>query len=317
MRDNRVPEDREPEQDDDAAHRLPHSLSGLTAGLESLVSLGAEFAQQNPSQAQSGVWWWGDSAAQLQQLQTEGVQRREASVLALFWPGENGPQVLLTERSPALAKHPGQISFPGGGAEEYDADPAATALREAQEETGLDPTLTTVLGTLPPAPIPISGFNVTPVVAVAEDPGGLVPQTGEVSRVLKLPVAALAKPEHRYTAVVAHRGPRLPSPAFLRTPAAAERPGRSPQGTGLAGELMRGSPSSAVRLGRSQRRFAPEADLHGISSDHAQPPRPPQADDAFFIWGFTGTLLDRMLERMGWAGAWDRSRELDPREFRR
>lgn len=270
-----------PEQYDDAADLpsspkaaagLPRSLPDLTAGLESLVTLGDEYTVQNPREAESGVWWWGVPAAQLRQLRTKEAQHRDASVLALFWPGEDGPQVLLTERSPALAKHPGQISFPGGGVEESDTDPAATALREAQEETGLDPARPRVLGSLPPAPIPISGFNVTPVLAVAEDPGPLVPQTGEVSRVLKLPVAALARPEHRYTAVVTHRGPRLPSPAFLRTSAGGGAP---------------------------------------------LPSRLAEADAPFFIWGFTGTLLDRMLARLGWAGVWDRSREVDPRQFRR
>lgn len=273
-----------PEQDDGApgaagaagvsgakpAADLPQGLPDLTAGLESLVSLGTEYTAQNPQEASTGVWWWGVPSTEVHQRKTAGAQSREASVLALFWPGPCGPQVLLTERSPELAKHPGQIAFPGGGAEDFDPDPVATALREAQEETGLDPARLRVLGTLPPAPILISGFNVTPVVAVAEDPGVLVPQSGEVSRVLKLPVADLARPEHRYTAVVVHRGPRLPSPAFLRSPA--------------------GSP---------------------------QPLGGPDTNEGFFIWGFTGTLLDRMLERLGWAGQWDRSREIDPRRFRR
>lgn len=244
---------------------LPDALGELTAELESLVEMGAEYAAQKPAEAKAGVWWWGSAVDRLYRMTSAEAQHREASVLALFWPGEKGPQVLLTERSPHMAKHPGQISFPGGGVEEADEDAARTALREAQEETGLEPSAVKVLGALPPAPIPISGFNVTPVLAVAEDPGSLVPQTGEVSRVLKLPVAELVQPGNRYTAVVTHRGPRLPSPAFMR-----------------------------------------------ISGDSAE-----GATEPFFIWGFTGTLLDRMLTRLRWAGDWDRTREIDPRDFRR
>ena len=208
---------------------------------------------------------------------------REAAVLALFWMGDDGPQLLLTERSPELAKHPGQIAFPGGGAELDDADLPATALREAQEETGLDPARATVLGTLPVAPILASGFNVTPVIAVAEDPGELTPQTGEVSRVLRTRVTDLVAPEHRYTAVVVHRGPRLPSPAFLY---------------GLS------SSSGASSINAQPHAQAPDTtrEYHRTGA---------------FVWGFTGTLLDRMLTGLEWGGEWDRAREIDPREFRR
>lgn len=291
VQDNSLPDNPVPEkQHDDAAavgagpvesaagagpRPLPGELMELTSQLESLVGMGAEYAAQKPEEATAGLWWWDLARSQINQMVTERGQPREAAVLALFWPGADGPKVLVTERSPELAKHPGQLAFPGGGAEAYDADSAATALREAQEEAGVDPSLVRVIGALPPAPMPFSGFNVTPVVAVAEDPGTLVPQVGEVSRVLKLPVAELVRAEHRYTAVVVHRGPRMPSPAFLRVSASpAESPAPDPDYSSTVGE-------------------------------------------DFFIWGFTGTLLDRMLTRLGWAGTWDRSREIDPRQFRR
>ncbi|GFZ86161.1 NUDIX hydrolase [Nesterenkonia alkaliphila] len=247
-----------PRQDAAPETPLPTTQQELAEALGGLVQLGADYAAQHPEDAAAGVWWWGVPAHEVHQHVTAPAASREAAVLALFWPSPEGPRVLLTERSPQLAKHPGQISFPGGGAEEGDSGPVATALREAQEETGLDPSRVKVIGTLPVAPIRISGFVVTPVVAVAEDPGVLAPQTGEVSRVLKIPVAHLVEPEHRHTAVVVHRGPRLPSPAYL-----------------FGGE------------------------------------------DAAFVWGFTGTLLDRMIHRLGWERDWDRTREIDPRQFRR
>ncbi|TLQ01434.1 CoA pyrophosphatase [Nesterenkonia salmonea] len=265
------------------AGRLPQTHQELTASLTGLVGLGSDYAAQNPQEASSGVWWWGVPSTEVHRHMQITETSREAAVLALFWVSEDGPHVLLTERSPELAKHPGQIAFPGGGAEESDADLPGTALREAHEETGLDPDRATVLGTLPVAPILASGFNVTPVIAVAEDPGPLAPQTGEVSRVLRTRVADLVEPAHRYTAVVVHRGPRLPSPAFLY---------------GLTGDG-----------GYSSINAQPHAEATEVASAFQE--------TGAFVWGFTGTLLDRMLMRLGWAGEWDREREIDPRQFRR
>lgn len=267
---------------------LPQTHSELINSLTGLVGLGGEFAEQNPEDASSGVWWWGVPSTEVHRHMQITETSREAAVLALFWMAEDGPHVLLTERSPDLAKHPGQIAFPGGGAEQSDTDLPHTALREAQEETGLDPDRATVLGTLPVAPILASGFNVTPVIAVTQDPGPLAPQTGEVSRVLRTRVADLVEPAHRYTAVVVHRGPRLPSPAFLY--------GLSSHG---------GQPP----IGQSSVNGQPHADATEVTHEFEH--------SGAFVWGFTGTLLDRMLMRLGWAGEWDRGREIDPRDFRR
>jgi 8-oxo-dGTP pyrophosphatase MutT (NUDIX family) len=74
---------------------------------------------------------------------------REAAVLVPLTDGPDGVQVLLTERASGLRSYPGQVTFPGGAKDPTDADPTATALREAREEVGLDPASVHILGSLP------------------------------------------------------------------------------------------------------------------------------------------------------------------------
>lgn len=76
----------------------------------------------------------------------------------------NDPDLLFTERAVGLRKHAGQISFPGGTYEPGDADAPATALRETWEEVGLQPDKVTLLGRLPVTGLPVSSFDVAPVV---------------------------------------------------------------------------------------------------------------------------------------------------------
>ena len=103
--------------------------------------------------------------------------------------------VLLTRRTDHLHDHPGQISFPGGRAEQHDADAIATALREAREEIGLDDSFVDVLGALPTYTTG-SGFIVTPVVALVQ-PGFVVqPDPIEVADVFEVPLRFLMTPAH-------------------------------------------------------------------------------------------------------------------------
>jgi 8-oxo-dGTP pyrophosphatase MutT (NUDIX family) len=103
--------------------------------------------------------------------------------------------VLLTQRTEHLTDHAGQISFPGGRAESYDADEVATALREAQEEIGLDPSVVEVLGRLPIYTTG-SGFIVTPVVGLLPPDQPLAPDPNEVAEVFEVPLSFLMNPAH-------------------------------------------------------------------------------------------------------------------------
>lgn len=94
-----------------------------------------------------------------------GGMPRAASVLILFGEEARGAEVLLLERATGMRDHPGQVAFPGGSRDAADLDAAATALREAEEETGLDPSGVDVVGVLPALWLPATDFLVTPVVA--------------------------------------------------------------------------------------------------------------------------------------------------------
>ena len=122
-----------------------------------------------------------------------GGGTRAAAVLVLVVPGGEGEaRVILTERVDRGGHHSGEVSFPGGKTEPIDADPAATALREATEEVGLDPVTAgvRVVGLLEPFWIPVSDFRVTPVLAVAEHRPLLIPAPDEVARIVEAPLAA-------------------------------------------------------------------------------------------------------------------------------
>lgn len=123
----------------------------------------------------------------------EGRKLRSAGVLIAVDLTAGEPQVFLTKRSSVLKHHPGQIAFPGGKQEDSDADVTAAALREAQEEIGMPIGLPQVLGTMPIHET-VTGFLVTPVVAVLTDPFDIMADAGEVEEVFRVPLSHLAKP---------------------------------------------------------------------------------------------------------------------------
>jgi len=114
-------------------------------------------------------------------------------VLLLIAPDAAGEaRIVLIERTSYDGHHSGEIAFPGGAAEAGDADPAATAIREGQEEIGLDPEAIglRVIGELEPFWIPVSNFRVTPIVAIADRLQPWRPDPREVARVIEAPLAA-------------------------------------------------------------------------------------------------------------------------------
>jgi 8-oxo-dGTP pyrophosphatase MutT (NUDIX family) len=138
--------------------------------------------------------------------------QRQSAVLILFSGGAAAHRVtpaatvpagdisiLLTERAHTMRSHPGQVSFPGGRAEPDDADLAATALREANEEVGVEPSSVAVAAVLSPLNLAVSSHDVSPVLGWWERPGRVwVRQPQEVERVLQVPVADLVDPANRF-----------------------------------------------------------------------------------------------------------------------
>lgn len=167
-----------------------------------------------------------DWALDPSRLLADASSARRSAVLVLFGVLDSAParsvgrvgsdlDVLLQRRSATSGHHPGQISFPGGGVEASDADVIATALREAVEETGLDPSGVEVLGTLPDLPIPISNNLVTPVLAwwTRESQVAAV-DAREAVDVFRLPVADLLEPANRASVEHVMEGRTFFTPAF-------------------------------------------------------------------------------------------------------
>lgn len=151
---------------------------------------------------------------------------RDAAVLVLF----SGPQagdvssgqvpdsadLLLTVRAGTLRHHAGQAAFPGGAADPGDPGPVHTALREANEETGVDPGRLQPLATLDRMFIPPSGFHVVPVLAYSPDPGPVtVVNESETAAVARVPLRAFVNPANRLMVCRTGLERRYAGPAFL------------------------------------------------------------------------------------------------------
>lgn len=186
---------------------------------------------------------------------------RDAAVLVLFGPRDgvseaNDPydlDLLLLARATTLRSHAGQVAFPGGRREDADADLVETALREAEEETGLDPTGVEVLGSLRPLPFGFSMHVVTPVLAWWRQPSPVhVADVAESTAVFRVPVGDLIGPDRRVITLVQRDGQTWKGPAWV-------------------------------------------LDVDGTEQ---------------ILWGFTGHIVDEILERLGWAQPWDRARTI-------
>ena len=126
---------------------------------------------------------------------------RPSAVLILFGPHAGGGEdVVLTERSHSMRSHAAQVSFPGGAIDPGDSGPVAAALREAEEEVGLDPAGVQIVAELPALYLPPSNFVVTPVLAWWSQPSPIsVVDHQEVARVVRAPLSELTDPARRFT----------------------------------------------------------------------------------------------------------------------
>ena len=198
------------------------------AGVSLLVPGASELGGRisNPSPAESGSLmsfsaWFRERLAALSERKPQTfpesalpVKYSRAAVLMLFWPGpDDAVEVVFTKRTETVSSHRGQVSFPGGVFHAGDKDMAATALRETQEELGIDPGAVTIMGRLDDA-YSIAGHHVVPYVGWTGKAPGISANSNEVAEVIIADVRVLLRPEVNTTHTVHFLGKPRTTHAF-------------------------------------------------------------------------------------------------------
>jgi 8-oxo-dGTP pyrophosphatase MutT (NUDIX family) len=141
------------------------------------------------------------------------VDARRAAALLLLYPRKQQAHLALTLRASHLPHHAGQVCLPGGRVEPGESL-ESTAVREAREEVGVEPGAVEIIGGLTPLHIPVSGFVLTPVVAVARERPSFAPSAHEVARVIDVPLEVLADPHTVRLRRRLHEGRQYDIPYF-------------------------------------------------------------------------------------------------------
>ena len=128
----------------------------------------------------------------------DGTLHRPAAVLIPIIARPEGATILLTQRAAHLKDHAGQIAFPGGKMDAQETDPAQTAIREAKEEIGLNPSFIEPIGYLEPY-LSSTGFRIVPVVATIDPAHHLLIDPNEVESTFEVPLNFLMNPVHHET----------------------------------------------------------------------------------------------------------------------
>src|SRR5438874_12215403 len=133
-------------------------------------------------------------------LEGQRPNARKAAVLLALFEQHGETYLVFIRRASTLRSHSGEIAFPGGSVDTTDVSPVMAALREAQEEIGLDPTRVEVLGILSPVFTVVSNYLITPVVAfLPQGLGTLQLEASEVAELILIPLQSLADPAIAHT----------------------------------------------------------------------------------------------------------------------